>query len=161
VVEDDTAWYDEVVMPAMVASARTTYGMAIRRGLLDAGFDDMPKRGIALVAGIANNGPAGQQDVAQHLTMSKQAASQLVDALVLRDYIERAPDAADRRRMILTLTARGQEAAKASAAAVAKVDAAVKRRHSADEIATVRRVLGTMHAIGERARERRRAEETS
>src|SRR6195952_4705813 len=95
-------WYDEVVMPALLESARTTYGMAIRRSLLDAGFDDVPRRGMGLVGGIARNGPAAQQDLTRFLTTSKQAASQLVDALVTRGYLDRSPDPADRRRIMLT-----------------------------------------------------------
>ena len=39
---EQQAWWDDVVMPAMLESARRTYGMAIRRALLDAGFDDVP-----------------------------------------------------------------------------------------------------------------------
>jgi DNA-binding MarR family transcriptional regulator len=112
---------------------------------------------MGLVGGIARNGPAAQQDLERFLNMSKQAASQLVDVLVTRGYLNRSPDPEDRRRVVLTLTPRGDEAAAASAAAVAKVDAAIKRRFSAAELATTRRVLGTMIGIGERARDRRRA----
>jgi DNA-binding MarR family transcriptional regulator len=148
------AWYDDVVMPALLGSARSTYGMAIRRALIDAGFDDVPRRSMGLVGGIARNGPEAQQDLERFLNMSKQAASQLVDVLVTRGYLNRSPDPEDRRRILLTLTPRGKDAAAASAAAVAKVDAAIKRRFSAAELATTRRVLGTMISIGERARER-------
>jgi DNA-binding MarR family transcriptional regulator len=147
-------WYDEVVTPALLASARSTYGMAIRRALLDAGFDDVPRRGTALVGGIARNGPAAQQDVGRFLDLSESRASQLVEELVTRDYLERSPDPEDEQRILLTLTSRGKQAAASSAAAVAKVDAAVKRRFSPAELATTRRVLGTMIGIGERARSR-------
>jgi DNA-binding MarR family transcriptional regulator len=152
------SWYDEVVMPGLLESARHTYGMAMRRALEVAGFDDIPRRGMGLVGGIARNGPAPQQDLVRFLVMSKQAASQLVDALVTRGYLERSPDPDDRRRMILTLTARGQDAASVSAAAVAQVDAALAARFSEADRGLTRRVLGTMIGIGERARERRRAE---
>jgi DNA-binding MarR family transcriptional regulator len=144
-------WYDEVVTPALVGAAHRTYRLAIRRALLDGGFDDLPRRGIAVVGGIANNGDAPQEEFGRHLGVSKQAASQLVDALVTRGYIERATDATDRRRVNLTLTDRGRAAAGASAAAVAKVDAAVARRCSADDRAAARRVMGAMADIGQRA----------
>jgi DNA-binding MarR family transcriptional regulator len=152
------AWYDEVVMPALLESARATYGRAIRRALTDAGFDDVPRRGMALVGGIARNGPAAQQDLSRFLSMSKQSASALVDTLVTRGYLEREPDPADRRRVLLTLTERGEQAAAVSAAAVGTVDAAIARRFSAAELATTRRVLGATISLGERARERRRTE---
>ncbi|MCU1392284.1 MAG: hypothetical protein JWM34_712 [Ilumatobacteraceae bacterium] len=154
---DPQPWYLDVVMPALLESARTTYGMAMRRALLDAGFDDVPARGIGLIGGIARNGPAAQQDLTEHLSITKQAASQLVDQLVLRGYLERSADPVDRRRMLLTLTPRGNDAAAESAKAVATIDAALDQRFSADEVATCRRMLGTLSAIGARARERKRA----
>ncbi len=153
-VREEQNWYDEVVMPALLASARVTYGMAMRRALLDAGFDDMPRRGMGLVGGIARNGPAAQQDLVGFLNVSKQTASQLVDDLVNRDYLKRSADPDDRRRMLLTLTPRGRQAASKTAAAVAKVDAAIARRFTEAELATTRQVLGTIISIGERARER-------
>ena len=55
--------------------------------------------------------------------MSKQAASQLLDTLVTRGYVRRSLDPVDRRRMIVTLTLRGAEAAVAQAAGVERVDA--------------------------------------
>ena len=152
-------WYDEVVTPALVGSARRTYTLAMRRALLDAGFDDMPRRGMSVVGGIANNGDAPQEEFGRFLGVSKQAASQLVDVLVTRGYVERSGDPADRRRIILSLTDRGRAAAAASAAAVARVDAAVARRCSAEDRAAARRVLGAMADIGQRAIERRRAAE--
>jgi DNA-binding MarR family transcriptional regulator len=153
-------WYDEVVTPALVGSAHRTYRLAIGRALREAGFDDMPRRGISVVGGIANNGDAPQEEFGRYLGVSKQAASQLVDVLVTRGYIERATDPSDRRRVNLTLTDRGRAAAAASAAAVARVDAAVARRCSAEDRAAMRRVLGAMADIGQRAIERRRARES-
>jgi DNA-binding MarR family transcriptional regulator len=153
-------WYDEVVTPALVGSARRTYTFAMRRALLDAGFDDMPRRGIGVVGGIANNGDAPQEEFGRHLGVSKQAASQLIDLLVTRGYIARTADPGDRRRVILSLTDRGRAAAAASAGATAKVDAAVARRCSAEDRAAARRVLGAMADIGQRAIDRRAAEQS-
>jgi DNA-binding MarR family transcriptional regulator len=161
VIDDETpqSWYDEVVTPALVGAARRTYTLAMRRAMLDGGFEDMPRRGLGVVGGIANNGDAPQEEIVRFLGVSKQAASQLVDVLVTRGYVERTSDPNDRRRVVLTLTDRGRQAAAASAAAVKKVDAAVARRCSPEERATARRVLGVMAEIGQRAVERRRAAE--
>ena len=46
----------------------------------------------------------------RELGVSKQAAGQLVDTLVLRGYLERSVDPEDRRRLTLTLTERGMAA---------------------------------------------------
>jgi DNA-binding MarR family transcriptional regulator len=155
---DEAPWFDDVVMPALLGSARATYGMAMRRALADAGFDDVPPRGMAVIGGIARNGPFAQQDVGAFLDVSKQAAGQLLDTLVTRGYVRRALDPDDRRRMVVSLTPRGEEAAVAQAAGVARVESGLARHVSASDLATARRVLGTLVDIGQRARARRRAE---
>jgi DNA-binding MarR family transcriptional regulator len=55
--------------------------------------------------------------------VSKQTASQLVDTLVIRGYIERSVDPDDRRRVILTLTERGRAASDVVFHAIEEVDA--------------------------------------
>jgi DNA-binding MarR family transcriptional regulator len=140
----DAPWYETVVLPALLGSARRPYGRAIRQGLADAGFDDMPRRGAFVVGGIARNGAVGQQRLEADMGVSKQAASQLIDTLVVRGYVERRPDAEDRRRTIITLTSRGEAAADASHAAVDSVDALLAAVATADEIAIARRVLGRL-----------------
>ena len=155
---DEAPWFDDVVMPALLGSARTTYGMAMRRALADAGFDDVPPRGMAVIGGIARNGPFAQQDLARFLGVSKQAAAQLLDTLVARGYVRRALDADDRRRMVVSLTTRGEGAAAAQAGGVERVEAGLARHVTADDLATARKVLGTLVEIGRRARARRGAE---
>jgi DNA-binding MarR family transcriptional regulator len=143
----DAPWYDTIVLPALLGAARRPYGRAIRDALLDAGFDDMPRRGAFVVGGIARNGAVGQQVLEADLGVSKQAASQLIDALVVRGYVERRPDDEDRRRTIITLTPRGEAAAEASHAAVDRVDALLTAEVGAAELATARRVLGHLADI--------------
>jgi DNA-binding MarR family transcriptional regulator len=53
--------------------------------------------------------------------VSRQAASQLIDTLVLRGYLTRQINPADRRRMDIELTDRGRAAADAVLAAIADV----------------------------------------
>jgi DNA-binding MarR family transcriptional regulator len=54
--------------------------------------------------------------------VTKQAASQLIDTLVLRGYLSRSTDPVDRRRMNISLTERGRKAADAVRAGVTSVD---------------------------------------
>jgi hypothetical protein len=80
-------------MPALLRHARTTYGSAMRTVLAEAGYDDSPRNGLHSLAGLAMevpDVPLGQLIV--ELGVSKQAAGQLVDALVQRGYLDRAPD---------------------------------------------------------------------
>ncbi len=134
-------------MPALLRSARRTYGSAIRAALAEVGCDDMPGNGPNLIGGVARGGsPLGA--ITQKLGVSKQAAGQLVDTLVVRGYLERAPDPDDRRRLTVTLTARGRQAADASRRAVAAVDTGLAERVGDESVTRARAVLGALIAMG-------------
>ena len=142
------AWYEELVLPVLLAEARRTYGAAIRRALAAAGFDDMPRAGARVVGGIARHGGAPLRDVAVAQAVSKQAASQLVDTLVTRGYVVRVPDPGDRRRVSIALTDRGEAAAAEIRSAVEAVDAAFEQAVGRDQVARVRAALGALVALG-------------
>ena len=93
----------------------------------------------------------------QDLRISKQAAGQLVDTLVMRGYLERQVDPADRRRLVVRLTERGAEAATIQGKARDVVDAKLAARVSAEDIAAARRVLYALVEMGIEAREREAA----
>src|SRR5271170_4737621 len=103
---------DEVVIPALLRAARGAYGHAVRTRLAAGGFDDLPRNGPYILGGMANHGGTAGSLI-RELGVSKQAASQLIDTLVLRGYLEREVDAEDRRRMTIELTERGLAAAAA------------------------------------------------
>jgi DNA-binding MarR family transcriptional regulator len=146
-MDADPAWYDDVAMPALLRAARTTYGSAIRSALEEVGCADVPRNGVFVIGAIARTGsPLGE--IIAALGVSKQAAGQLVDTLVLRGYLHRAPDPDDRRRMTVSLTDRGRLAAQASRLAIEDVDAEVTERVGADTIAATRAGLGAMIGIG-------------
>lgn len=145
----------DIVMPALLRHARATYGGAMRRALDHAGFDDIPANGLYVIGGLA----LGAEDVPlsaliQDLRISKQAAGQLVDTLVMRGYLERQVDADDRRRLIVRLTERGTAAAAVQGKARDAVEAKLAMRVSADDIAAARRVLSALIDIAVEARER-------
>ena len=147
----DAARHREIVMPALLRHARTIYGGAMRGALDRAGFDDIPANGLYVIGGLA----VGAEEVPlanliRDLRISKQAAGQLVDTLVMRGYLERQVDPADRRR----LTERGTEAAKIQGKARDAVDAKLAARVSAEDIAAARRVLYALVEMGIEARER-------
>src|ERR1700753_3007044 len=95
----ENQWLEEIVMAALLRHARTTYGAAMRKVLTEAGCDDVPKNGLYIIGGLAlgaGDAPLGQ--LVKELGVSKQAAGQLVDTLVLRGYLDRSTDAEDRRK---------------------------------------------------------------
>jgi DNA-binding MarR family transcriptional regulator len=144
--------FKEIIMPALLRAARSTYGAAMRRALADQGYDDIPKNGMYVIGGLAlgaGDVPLGR--LIQELGVSKQAAGQLVDCLVLRGYLERSVPADDRRKLTIALTPRGQAAAAAQAAARMRVDGELLVRVGADDIARTRRTLAALRDMGRQA----------
>lgn len=114
----------QIPIPALLRHARTAYGLAMRKALETAGYDDIPKNGLYVIGGLAlGAGDAPLAALIRDLRISKQAAGQLVDTLVNRGYLARNIDGQDRRRLVVTLTDRGRAAAATQAAARERVDA--------------------------------------
>jgi DNA-binding MarR family transcriptional regulator len=145
-------WYDEIVIPALLRAARGAYGQAIRAGLAEAGFADVPRNGPFVLGAIARNG-SPLAHVINGLGLSKQAAGQLVDTLVIRGYLGRTADADDRRRMTVTLTERGAAAAAAGRAAVERVDADLVGRVGPQPVSQMRAGLGALTDIAQELRD--------
>jgi DNA-binding MarR family transcriptional regulator len=147
-VTEDQEWAEQLTIPALLRAARQSYGTAIRQSLSEGGFDDMPRNGSYVISGTARTG-APLSDIIRGLGVSKQAAGQLVDTLVLRGYLERSVDPEDRRRLTISLTARGQGAAKAIRSAVNQVDADLLSRVGADFVAHTRATLRALIDVGD------------
>jgi len=151
-MSDDKPRFKEIVMPALLRAARSTYGAAMRRALENDGYGDIPKNGMYVIGGLALGAadvPLGR--LIQEIGVSKQAAGQLVDTLVLRGYLERSVQANDRRKLTISLTGRGQAAAAAQAAARMRVDGELLARVGADDIARTRRTLAALRDMGRQA----------
>jgi len=132
-----------LVIPALLRAARGAYGRAVREELVAAGCDDLPRNGAFILGGMANRG-GGAADLMRELDVSKQAASQLIDTLVLRGYLERRANPDDRRRITVELTERGRAAAAAVGAAVGEVDAELASRLTEEELHGLRVGLWTL-----------------
>ncbi|HEX3874650.1 MAG TPA: MarR family transcriptional regulator [Solirubrobacteraceae bacterium] len=136
-------WVDEASLPALLRSARAVYGSAIRDALTAAGCDDVPRNGSFVIASITRTG-APLSEIIEWLGVSKQAAGQLVDTLVIRGYLDRAVDPGDRRRLTITVTERGESAAAAIRSAVDAVDAALTAHVGPEHIAHTRATLASL-----------------
>src|ERR1700683_3459709 len=147
----DRPWYEDVPVPSLMREARGVYREAVGQALAAAGCDDVPRNGAFVLAGLDQSMPepkfSPQADVVASLGLSKQAASQLIDTLVLRDYLERRTDPEDRRRMGVRLTERGRVGAEAVAQAVAGIEAALAELVTADELRALRTALGAYRVI--------------
>jgi DNA-binding MarR family transcriptional regulator len=143
---------EPVGIPPLLRAARGAYGHAIRAELAAAGYDDLPRNAPYVLGGMANhNVSAG--DLIRQLGVTKQAASQLIDTLVVRGYLERTANPDDRRRMTIELTDRGRGAAEATRAGVEFVDAELAGLLSPTELAGLRRGLVALTEIRERLEE--------
>jgi DNA-binding MarR family transcriptional regulator len=89
------------------------------------------------------------------LGVSRQAASQLVDTLVVRGYLDRQVNSNDRRRMDIELTDRGRAAAAVVRAAVEKVDRQLTAMLSSVELAGLRAGLSALATIKEETQDDR------
>jgi DNA-binding MarR family transcriptional regulator len=142
---------EDVSVPQLMREARDTYRDAVRRALDDAGCDDLPRNAVFLLADLdpsaAEPAFSPQADVVASLGLSKQAASQLIDTLVLRGYLDRRVDPKDRRRMSVRLTRRGRTGALAIQTAIDAVEAAVADLVTADELNGLRAVLAAYRSI--------------
>ncbi|GAA2591972.1 MULTISPECIES: MarR family winged helix-turn-helix transcriptional regulator [Streptomyces] len=91
----------------------------IHEGVVARGFEGVrPAHGFAF-ARLAPDG-ATVTDLAVHLGVTKQAASQLVDEMVRKGYAERRAHPGDARARLIVLTARGWACTRAAEEAAAE-----------------------------------------
>jgi DNA-binding MarR family transcriptional regulator len=137
---------DPSEIPAMLRGARGAYATTIVAMLAAAGFDDLPRNGPFVLGGMANHGDSAV-DMIRGLGVSRQAASQLIDVLVLRGYLDRQINPDDRRRMDIELTERGRAAAVVIRAAVEQVHRQLDAKISPAGWPVLRPALAALAAI--------------
>ena len=151
---EPSIWYENVVVPALLRFARGTYASAMRCALDESGYDDIPENGLFVIGGLgmgAGDVPLGH--LVRDLRISKQAAGQLVDTLVTRGYLSREGDPVDRRRLVITLTERGRDAAAVQGAARDRIDAQLHERIGDSGLRSLKRGLAALIEIGRQDRE--------
>ncbi|GAB4583900.1 MarR family winged helix-turn-helix transcriptional regulator [Nocardia sp. IFM 10818] len=113
---------------------------AIHHGVAAAGFTDVrPAHGFAFVRMAPDGATVGE--IAEHLGVTKQAASQLVEELVKKGYAERNPHPHDARARLITLTERGWACTRAADAAIAQFTDRWARTLGPDAVADLRNML--------------------
>jgi DNA-binding MarR family transcriptional regulator len=142
---------DPADIPGLMRAARGTYGHAITADLAAAGYEDLPRNGPFVIGGMANQGGSAVEMI-RGLGVSRQAASQLIDTLVVRGYLARDVNTDDRRRLDITLTERGRDAATVIRAAVERIHAELATMISPDELAGMRAGLSALANIKQRSR---------
>lgn len=134
-------------MSALLRAGWRAYGDVVRTAVADAGFDDLPRNGAYVIGATAKNAMTLQQ-LPSALGVTKQAFSQLIDTLVIRGYVERDADPEDRRRLLISLTSRGEAVAELVDQCARRSDAALLEMiEDPAKIASTRWVLAHMTAI--------------
>jgi len=132
----------------LLLRARGGYGNTIAAHLAAGGFDDLPRNGRFVLSGMDRHGGSAVELI-RSLGVSRQAASQLIDTLVLRGYLRREVNPGDRRRMNIVLTERGRAAAAAIQGGSDEVDARLAQLLSPAELAGLRAGLAALAEIKE------------
>jgi DNA-binding MarR family transcriptional regulator len=134
-------------LPALLRGARTALGSVIRRELAAAGYEDVPPNGLFVLGAIAG-AEVPFAEVIATLGVSKQTAGALVDRLVVRGYLDRRSDCADRRRIVVSLTDRGAEAARMIRHAAAELELSLEAAVGSEAVAHARLTLAALIFLG-------------
>ncbi|MFE2052165.1 MarR family winged helix-turn-helix transcriptional regulator [Streptomyces sp. NPDC059459] len=110
---------DAMALSAALLAAAGGLTQRIHEGVVARGFEGLrPAHGFAF-ARLAPDG-ATVTDLAAHLGMTKQAASQLVEEVVRKGFAERRPHPVDARARLIVLTERGWDCTRAAEEAAAE-----------------------------------------
>ncbi|MFC9847177.1 MarR family winged helix-turn-helix transcriptional regulator [Streptomyces sp. NPDC060223] len=110
---------EAMALSAALLAAAGELTQRISEGVVARGFEGVrPAHGFAF-ARLAPGG-ATVTDLAAHFGVTKQAASQLVDEMVRKGYVERRPHPDDARARLLVLTERGWACTRAAEEAAAE-----------------------------------------
>ncbi|MYT72828.1 MarR family winged helix-turn-helix transcriptional regulator [Streptomyces sp. cg28] len=104
---------EALALSAALIAAAGDLTQRLHEGVVARGFDGLrPVHGFAFSRLSA--GDATTTELAAHLGVTKQAASQLVDEMVRKGYVERRPHPHDARARLLVLTERGRACTRAA-----------------------------------------------
>lgn len=106
---------------ALLATAWSILVDELHKELAKVGYGDIrPAHGFAFQL-LAPNGATGNE-LAEHLGVTKQAASQMIDFLEEHGYVTRKPHPTDKRGKIVILTQRGWDCIQAVETILAKLE---------------------------------------
>ncbi|MEV4708559.1 MarR family winged helix-turn-helix transcriptional regulator [Actinoplanes sp. NPDC049316] len=107
-------------LPALLLGAARSLVDGIDDGVRARGFTDLrPAHGFAFAR--LSSGGATVVQLADHLDVTKQAASQMVEDLVSKGYVERRPHPDDARARLIVLTEKGWACTRAADEAAEEV----------------------------------------
>jgi DNA-binding MarR family transcriptional regulator len=106
---------------ALLGTAWSILIEGLHKELAARGFEDVrPSHGFVFQR-LAPYGATGNE-LAEHLGVTKQAASQMIDYLEERGYVVRKPHPSDKRGKLVLLTQRGWDCIRATEAVFARIE---------------------------------------
>jgi len=141
-------------MPGSSRAERPNIGVLLRdlaqevvrrvaAGLAEGGFGDVRPAHTAVFQHIDAEGTR-LTDLAERAQITKQSMGYLVDYLEDRGYVERRPDANDRRVALICLTDRGWDEIKAALAIISQVENEWARRLGKARMGELRETLAEL-----------------
>lgn len=138
---------DLLDLPVLLLSATRALVDSIDAGVRARGFTDLrPAHGFAFVR-LAGEGATVTQ-LAGHLAVTKQAASQMIEELVTKGYVERRPHPDDARARLIVLTPKGRACTRAADEAATEVLRPWADALGPDRLAALRADLSRIAAPG-------------
>ncbi|MFF1305472.1 MarR family winged helix-turn-helix transcriptional regulator [Streptomyces sp. NPDC058307] len=137
---------EALALAATLLAAAGDLTQRINDGVVARGFEARPAWGFAFTR-LAPDG-ATVTELAGHLGVTKQAASQLVDEIVRKGYAERRPHPGDARARLVVLTERGWACTRAAEEAAAEAVRAWTDVLGEGEVRALRERLGRIAPDG-------------
>ena len=130
----------------LISAARTLVD-GVDAGVRARGFDGVrPAHGFAFARLAGDGATVGQ--LAEHLDVTKQAASQMVEDLVTKGYVERRPHPDDARARLIVLTPKGWACTRAADEAAAEALRPWAETLGPDRLAALRADLSRLATPG-------------
>ena len=137
---------EALALAAALLAAAGDLTQRINDGVVSRGFEARPAWGFAFTR-LAPDG-ATVTELAGHLGVTKQAASQLVEEIVRKGYAERRPHPADARARLVVLTEQGWACTRAAEEAAAEAVRAWTDVLGESEVRALRERLGRIAPYG-------------
>lgn len=113
--------FSEVELTSLLSLSFSTLIYELHDRLSENGFGDIrPAHGF-MFNSIVSNGATGQE-LAEHLGITKQAVSKMIEYLENSGYVMRRPHPTDKRGKIIVLTERGMLAMKTKEKIIAEIE---------------------------------------
>ncbi|MFI0966912.1 MarR family winged helix-turn-helix transcriptional regulator [Streptomyces sp. NPDC021080] len=138
---------EAIALSAALLAAAGELTQRIHEGVVARGFEGVrPAHGFTF-ARLAPDG-ATATEIAAHLGVTKQAASQLVEELVRKGYVERRPHPGDARARLVVLTELGWACTRAAEEAAADAVGAWAEVLGESEMRALRTLLASIAPYG-------------